>query len=1575
MNRCRQRKAFTIVEMVIVIAVIAILAAVLIPTISGVINMANKSADQQFAASLNVQLAMYSVDNPIENESDLRDAINEYYGDEGEDYYGTKLVAKSAKTGNYFWYDYKNSNVFVGTVEEAAERSAELGIQFGATAADELLTGWWGGFSDASLRADLLPGLYLMGCKGGDLVDLIAKFENLGNDAIVGSGSIALDAQYEFAVNEMLKFVGENPADGSLEKALLTKVQTTTIVTGEGAFRCNDAENIEHVYVPLPTTIINVQNVYIYVDGEVNGGKDPSVEPLGTHAKVPVVQIPAGVKIASNGFPAMATGNAADGSYDGATILQILAKDLSELTDAEGNFMFDVQTCEPVFMLSNGAKYVMLEDKVYTLPYTEGDTPVDIGGTVGTGTLENLNVEVSFPEAQAGTTHAYDPVNNFLYIQYDLAEIPIIVTRPVDWTYELLDGENTATTLISIADGKLSIDANDAEYMILATGSINGVEKVSFTVCLVKPTYVKVGSLNSTMNGVGAIDEEPIGIEYVGEKIFTFAFKDYYTADDKVAPWDISVASRNGKFTVELNDAKDQITIKLNDNNYTFSDILDVTVGEEVFSFKVEAADHSGDAFELATREDGVVVGKDYMFRVGNNASGVALPLNKLFYAEEPAAKVAMYIYDWSADGSGNTLIGNGGLGVTVSGATEQKTMSPINTDVYDSRYWTMTRDNWESATLKFTGTGIVEIVIGRMNGETFTPEVTTFLEVVNGKNVTSYSQLGSSGDYVLWDNITLTGDKYSLSGGTLYGNGYVFDVKNGGINGQYISTNYLIGLNNANLDNVQVVGPVYTKFSITVGNDYNRPVVLTQGTCGIYNSYISNAAAPVRLWKGELTIVNSTLKGGAFANLDMRSGDLILDDVTTINQVNGNDAAANGKVTVGLGIVLWYDSSNGSETITLQDVNGDGTSNLNQFNYLAKNQSGNLAENAGGLVDISNLVDAAFGIDSKFKTTINNVQWLNTGILSMDARVGSSSITKPSGYEWATVSYAGQSGHVCTVTSFPANVNTLSAPAYAPNAQYAVTPSLTWDHPEAAGDKNYVAKEDDKAEYCYYDADTGTIMIRFEKDSSFNFDPAILTAEKLGASLKVSVTMNGTPCTGKITFTEAGDYVITYTYTDNNNYQLGSNGPESYSVTYTKTAKVQVILQDKAKQPASFDFNGTTGVKKTGNDGNIYISADGGLNVGSKSVGGQTVYYPKIYVKYTTTNSTLQQSDANTEITGVGDACKGTAYCPVFDGVVTITDNGTIYGSGTTTLAGGKLQMISSHDSVLKWDSGNALPAENPVIKSNQLYFQSATISGVSRSQKEYLFEYVYNDDSGETYHYYVSYIFPKVTKSDTCFTPDTLITLADGSQKRVDELLPTDTIMAWDFFTGTYVEKKISLLVNHGEDLYKVINLKFSDGTDLRLIGEHGVFDYDLNKYVYFTAENYTEYIGHNFVKQNLNGGYDLVQLVDGTVTEEYTSAWSVSSAETSNAFASGMLTVAPPEDFYNWIEMCGKLQYDVEQFAADVEKYGLYTYEDFADYVTPEQFVEWNGAYLKIAVEKGYFTFEYILDLIELYKGWMP
>ena len=67
MIKRNNKKGFTIVELVIVIAVIAILAAVLIPTFAGIIKKANLSADQQAVRQMNVALATASAEKTPAN--------------------------------------------------------------------------------------------------------------------------------------------------------------------------------------------------------------------------------------------------------------------------------------------------------------------------------------------------------------------------------------------------------------------------------------------------------------------------------------------------------------------------------------------------------------------------------------------------------------------------------------------------------------------------------------------------------------------------------------------------------------------------------------------------------------------------------------------------------------------------------------------------------------------------------------------------------------------------------------------------------------------------------------------------------------------------------------------------------------------------------------------------------------------------------------------------------------------------------------------------------------------------------------------------------------------------------------------------------------------------------------------------------------------------------------------------------------------------------------------------------------------------------------------------------------------
>ena len=78
MIKRNNKKGFTIVELVIVIAVIAILAAVLIPTFSGIIKKANISKDTQLAKALNtILLAEEAAGNKPEDFSEVLSVLRD----------------------------------------------------------------------------------------------------------------------------------------------------------------------------------------------------------------------------------------------------------------------------------------------------------------------------------------------------------------------------------------------------------------------------------------------------------------------------------------------------------------------------------------------------------------------------------------------------------------------------------------------------------------------------------------------------------------------------------------------------------------------------------------------------------------------------------------------------------------------------------------------------------------------------------------------------------------------------------------------------------------------------------------------------------------------------------------------------------------------------------------------------------------------------------------------------------------------------------------------------------------------------------------------------------------------------------------------------------------------------------------------------------------------------------------------------------------------------------------------------------------------------------------------------------
>ena len=94
------RKGFTIVELVIVIAVIAVLAAVAIPTFSAIVKRANISADTQIVRNMNVILTAECADKSVPiNASGVRTLLNQN---------GISNFRPETKFFTYYWIENKN---------------------------------------------------------------------------------------------------------------------------------------------------------------------------------------------------------------------------------------------------------------------------------------------------------------------------------------------------------------------------------------------------------------------------------------------------------------------------------------------------------------------------------------------------------------------------------------------------------------------------------------------------------------------------------------------------------------------------------------------------------------------------------------------------------------------------------------------------------------------------------------------------------------------------------------------------------------------------------------------------------------------------------------------------------------------------------------------------------------------------------------------------------------------------------------------------------------------------------------------------------------------------------------------------------------------------------------------------------------------------------------------------------------------------------------------------------------------------------------------------------------------------
>lgn len=105
----------------------------------------------------------------------------------------------------------------------------------------------------------------------------------------------------------------------------------------------------------------------------------------------------------------------------------------------------------------------------------------------------------------------------------------------------------------------------------------------------------------------------------------------------------------------------------------------------------------------------------------------------------------------------------------------------------------------------------------------------------------------------------------------------------------------------------------------------------------------------------------------------------------------------------------------------------------------------------------------------------------------------------------------------------------------------------------------------------------------------------------------------------------------------------------------------------------------------------------------------------------------------------------------------------------------------------------------------------------------------YAYVTTNAGTY-----YSGPEVGFSGLCLLKGTMISLADGTYKPIEDINNGDLLLTWDFDLGQYAQAR-PLWIKRGETGTRYNKLTFSDGTILRTFDQHRIFNKQAGAFTY--------------------------------------------------------------------------------------------------------------------------------------------
>ena len=1047
----KKRSAFTIVELVIVIAVIAILSAVLIPTFGAIIKDANIAADHTAASTLTTELHLELKGETIDSELELMEYMDKIDP--------KKLTPKAAAYGVHFWFDMETQMIIAATAAEIDQLIAERNSGSGAVPTGAQLMNTVTASAETPINTSLRElrggGFFFVDKGDGKLVkalDAIAEFDYGKTHAELLADVAAI----------LVDVVRDDQACVDQFKAALA---STTIITSNGVVQPTTAE---HVYF------------------------EPGIKFVNDFDPDNIISIPS-ITSGTLVLPSTVIGVAPGALVFGGEITLVTScKDVEDVqyvfanastnatikTSDGGSYKIANEACKPTVDEANDglANRLVSTD---TIDPATGVAPSYVPNIILSNKLEHMGFKVNVD------TTGLDA--NKIFFD-DKAEIPTLYVSYKDYAV-IEEGVDKSIALSLLADDGKTVIPGEHSAITWTVDDAPVTHKVSVTndttIVTAKARNVEgetvTGQLKIIVNKANFVnvafgDSEAFSVPGpLHTQSFTWVYDESENADI------LSVVFSNLKYN--YNDAKGT-------PKYTITDVTKNASGE-LLNAGLFTYDATNGTISIAKNEDGTIKlatdnGKtvnDYTLEVA--VDGLHATMINVTVKDSTNARLvskfnntSMQNYYWYI-GNGSVTLGDilklknendlpydSNIAVYVENNDEFLPVFGVSTFGIDTATTSteFTSNDWQNAVINLTK-GVedksIQIRLTPKGVETLGEDkiIAISLRYKNATNVATKDALktavAANGNVVMMSNIKLadtdnTGN-YSLTisdGETLYGNGFVIEAPKytsvtkvvTGKTGCYETNQALITLEGGTVDNIYIAGPVYADLTYrdnlgdatnpyTDGAYHVAGIKFTGDVDGnLKNSYVAGFRTPVRA-NGDagkkLTITNSVLHGGTYANLELASGDLTLDNVTTIQDTYGVKATVGtdtNRMVLGMGIMIG-DGALRSNIIIKQQ--------LNQYNWIASDIIGKVSLPTIEGVDMAGLIDRIFrgivpdgilGAENNYKMhrfldyihghsadgnntqKLKNTQYINAGIMyakmGTTAEIESWSSSQPLGLE-----------------------------------------------------------------------------------------------------------------------------------------------------------------------------------------------------------------------------------------------------------------------------------------------------------------------------------------------------------------------------------------------------------------------------------------------------------------------------------------------------------------------------------------------------------------------------------------------